>query len=512
MDIKIGEGSLNDSTPQPQLPPGTPNSDSTPRRIAQQRELTPKQKEIQDTKTQRLLYAALPHRWVKDATRELVYDKQIEVMRAVARYPRIAVASANSCGKSFLASRLVPWWLSIYSDSIVVTTAPTTRQVENILWREIRNAYALALKNGVKLSKEPPLISKWEITEKHFAIGFAPKDYDSTTFQGLHSPHMLVIIDEAAGVSEEVYNGVLSVLRGSPGHLLAIGNPTTTSGWFYDAFRYPDRGWHTIHISAFDSPNVKAGKLVIPGIITRQDIEQAKIDYAGAPMLYKSLILGKFPDKAEDALIALEWIEAARERDAGMFPDPGYVQVGADIARFGSDTTVFTARRGGYGFLMEEHHKRNTMEVTGLLKLFATKVGAKVVAIDSIGLGAGVVDRCREVMPNLHVVEMQASERAEEPTTYSNAGTEWWSMLAGDLQMGRCGGPIFKDPRLTADLVGRRYKVRSDGVIQLESKGDAKKRMGRRSPDYGDSCALAYAQVFTSRKRAYVWGRDSAAA
>ena len=95
-------------------------------------------------------------------------------------------------------------------------------------------------------------------------------------------------------------------------------------------------------------------------------------------------------------MIAIRWVEEAGER----VPErDGEIVVGADIARGGSDSTVFVARRGMNAFASEEHHQSDTMQSTALLVMFCTKYHADRLQVDAVGLGAGVVDRLRELLP-----------------------------------------------------------------------------------------------------------------
>jgi phage terminase large subunit len=134
------------------------------------------------------LFQGLPDLWLQRTSGELPWEKQREIMHAVVRYPRVAVASANSCGKTFIAARTAVWWLCTYRPSIVITTAPTDRQVNEILWREMRAFAARARIRGHPIGGKLLLTSKWEFAENHFAIGFSTKDNDPERFQGFHSP------------------------------------------------------------------------------------------------------------------------------------------------------------------------------------------------------------------------------------------------------------------------------------------------------------------------------------
>ncbi len=433
------------------------------------------------------LYQSLPDLWLQHISGELPWDKQREIMQAVVRHPRVAVASANGCGKTFIAARTGVWWLRTYRPSILITTAPTDRQVNEILWREMRVFAAKARAHGHPLGGKLLLTSKWDFGENHFAIGFSTKDNDAERFQGFHFPHILVIADEAAGISEKIFEGITATLKGAHTRLLAIGNPTALDGWFYQAFKSP--GWWSTHISAFDSPNVQQKRIVVPGLVTQADIVQAREDYGEDSPVWQSRILGQFPDRLDNTIIALRLVEEAGLREPKL---EGDVVIGADIARGGSDSTVFVARRGMNAFAAEEYHKIDTMESAGRLAKFSRKVGATRVQVDVVGLGAGVVDRLRELMPELDVVEMGAGQSAHDDEHYANAGAEWYAATAEVLRDGRAGGPVFKNRRVIGDLTSRKWRMRSDGRFELEPKHEILKRGGR-SPDWGDAIAMCFA-------------------
>lgn len=436
---------------------------------------------------ERTLYQALPELWLKRMSGEIAWQKQREIMRAIVGYARVAVASANSCGKTFIAARIAVWFLCMYARSIVLITAPTDRQVMEVLWREIRTFKAKAEAHGNRIGGKLLLTGKWEFAEDHFAIGFSTSDSDPARFQGFHAPHVLVIADEAAGISEKIFEGITAVLKGAHSRLLAIGNPTALDGWFYDAFK--SEGWYSTHISAFDTPNIKQGRIVVPGLVTGADIDQARIDYGEGSSLFQARILGQFPDRLDDTIIPIRSVEEAGEQQPPMV---GEVVVGADIARGGNDSTVFVARCGMNAFAGVEYKGIDTMESTARLAAFCREVKAKRAQIDVVGLGAGVVDRLAELMPELDIVEMNAGKKAHDEEHYANAGAEWYAGLAEMLHDQRAGGEVFKRKRVIGDLTSRKRRMRSDGRYELEPKHEAQRR-GARSPDWGDAIAMCFA-------------------
>lgn len=410
------------------------------------------------------------------------------------------------------------WFLKTYIPSIVLTTAPTDRQVRRIIWKEIHTAYNRALNRGIDLGGE--LITKeWRFSEEHFALGFATRDYDADAFQGMHGPHILVIADEAAGLSETVWEGIFSVLKGAHTRLLAIGNPTSIDGRFFAAFN-SDR-WKTFHISAFDTPNLQGNGIVIPGLVTEEDVENAKEDWGEESPLYVARILGRFPDVMEDTLITISMVERAGQGiwtpDEMAQEDPNeQTEIGADFARYGSDENVFIARRGRLAFDWDSFGatalgRTGVMTAAGRLKRFiekhyqahkeATRITGKrmVVRCDAVGLGGGVPDRLRELqiegnLPrDIEIIDMNAGSKAQDPNRYYDAGTEWWAGLADRLKEERAYGPVFAQKRALAQLTRRKYHVLSDGRMKLESKEEMRKR-GLPSPDWGDAIAFAYAE------------------
>ena len=134
-------------------------------------------------------------------------------------------------------------------------------------------------------------------------------------FQGFHSPNMFIVVDEAEGVSDEIYEAIDAVMTSAEPRLLLIGNPTTTSGAFRRAFYEERHLYHTITISALDSPNVKAGKIVTRGLTTSQWVQERKDTWGEENPIYQARVFGEFPDQAEDTLIKLSDVEAATQRD-----------------------------------------------------------------------------------------------------------------------------------------------------------------------------------------------------
>ena len=419
-----------------------------------------------------------PGWWIEHVLGNKPWDKQTEILAHVRDTQRTAVASCHGAGKSWIAARAALWFLYAFPNSIVVTTAPTFRQVRNVLWQEMRRAYrgALVPLGGHLNQTDLRLDDGW------FAFGLTADDSDA--FQGLHAEHLMVIVDEAAGLPPAIWTAIEGLLTSAHVRLLAIGNPTDPSGPFYDMFRQP--GIAKVHISAFDTPNVQAGETIIPGLVTTEWVEERKQIWGEGSPLYQSRVLGEFPDAGTDTLIPLSWVEAAQQRE---LPAGKPKELGVDVARFGDDETVIALREGSRVRIVERTRKHDTMDATGRVTRQLSETGAGIAKVDVIGIGSGVVDRGRET--GKPFAGFNVGSRAADNERFANARAEWYWGLRERFEQ----GDIDLDPadeELAGQLTGLRYEITSRGQIKIESKDDSKKR-GVPSPDLADAVMLAYA-------------------
>ncbi|MCK9592329.1 MAG: hypothetical protein M0Q91_10025 [Methanoregula sp.] len=438
-----------------------------------------------------------PAWWVKTVLGQNPWQKQIEILESVRDHRVTAVKSAHGVGKSWTAASVALWFLYTHRPSIVLTTAPTDRQVKGILWKEIRMSHQKAKYplGGTLLQQELKLAPNW------FAWGFTAPDYDPDRFQGFHEIHLLVVTDEASGVSEEIFDGIDGVLTSDSSRLLMIGNPTNPAGRFAREFK--TAGTSKISISAFDTPNFTkynvleqdilnntweekiTGDLPAPYLVTPRWVsEQVKRGWSQNSPLYLAKVLAQFPQSAEDTLIPLHLIDAAVERTV---PPSGPVELAVDVARFGSDTSIIIKRVGPIARILKKIHKTDTMELTGHIIHALQETKASVAKIDSVGIGAGVYDRLNE--QNLPVMEMQAGGISSDPERYANLRAEWWWGLRQRFEDGDID--IEDDEEMISQLANIKYKVTSKGQILIESKDDMKKR-GMSSPDEADALMMVF--------------------
>jgi len=401
---------------------------------------------------------------------------------------------------SFTSGRiLVPWWLTSFAYSIVVTTAPTFRQVEKIIWQEIRT--------GVKNCKfnlgGSMLKTSWMIDDLWYAFGFATKTPDN--FQGLHSEHVLIIVDEASGVNEEIFEAIEGVMTSENCRLLAIGNPTESSGKFYEMFR--DKTFNKIHISAFDLPNVKQKANVIKGLTTWEWVEDKKKRWGEHSPVYQSRVLGLFPKTSSHQVVPLSWVEKAIERwrvkvDNLKFGEHqnalgSITAAGLDVSDGGADRTILVARKNNFvmtPFDITQEDAHATMAVLGETKNILAGSSAVLIA-DSIGCGSGLVSKAME--DKIDIVPFNAASKTERTDAtglqkYLNCRAAAWMGFA-ELLNPESGHDICLPPDddLIAELTEPKWQSTSGGQIKIEDKEEIRKRLGR-SPDKADALIMSF--------------------
>lgn len=433
---------------------------------------------------------------------DAIWSKQREILHSVSVNNKTAVKSCHGAGKSFTAARAVIWYLSTRKPAEVITTAPTWRQVERILWKEIRLAWGKAVPDIQALGT--CLNTELKFGDGHTAYGISTDDQDR--FQGIHSPHLMVVVDEAAGVTQAIFDAIATLGTGGEYRELLIGNPTSTNGRFYNAFQNPELGYHCISVRADNTPNF-TGEVVPPviarNLVTPQWAADRALEWGADSALYKSRVDAEFPDGNEDnILVPLSWIEDACNRSPRE-DNNGVVQMGLDIARYGSDSCVI-AGRVGYSLTQLDTLPGHTgsLEVEAWARRnaqdYSAKHGKVTVMVDE-GYNPGVVDHLQALHDdNISYEAVSFGASATNPEEHINKRNE---MLWGLRELFRTGNA---DPDISIPISGpavERFKSQVSSIRftydtrlrpKLESKEDMRKR-GMPSPDETDAVALAFA-------------------
>lgn len=395
---------------------------------------------------------------------------------------QISIRSGHGVGKSAELAWISVIACCVFAAAKVIQTAPSGPQLWDALFAETKFWF--------KRLPEP-LVSMFDIQSERIEHKGAPESIfvsartsraeKPEAMQGVHAEEGIVILmgDEASGIPEDVFIAASGSMSGKNCVTLLTGNPTRTSGFFFDTHHALRGSWVTRHVSCLDSPRVSA-----------EYIEEQKARFGEDSNAYRVRVLGEFPKQDDDVLISLELCEAAKIRD--IHDDPKSPEVwGVDVARFGSDKSALCRRRGK---VVPEPVRvwsgLDTMQLTGQLKHLYDAALVKPVAInvDVIGIGSGVVDRCREL--GLPVFGVNVSEAPSLSGGHLNLRAELWCAVRDWLVALDCKLP--QDEMLTGELTVPRYKFNSSGKLQIESKEDMKRR-GVKSPDRAEAFILTFA-------------------
>ncbi len=422
-----------------------------------------------------------PVAFARDVLGVNLWHKQEEVLMALTTHRRVAVKAGNGLGKGFCAAVAVLWFIHTNQDAIVLTTAPTFRQVRHILWRQIHRLYrpAAPVLGGTMLD------TRWELADDRYALGLSADGADQ--FQGFHSPNMFIVVDEAEGVSDDIYDAIESVMTSAEPLLLLIGNPTSIGGAFRRAFHEERQIYRNITISAFDSPNVQAGRVVIPGLTTAAWVEERKQVWGEGTPRFRARVLGEFPDQGDNTLFSLSDLRAAVDRKLPADGETDDVVLGVDVARFGDDRSVILRRRGNRVEDIQVLHHLDNMEVAELVAAAIREHNPVRVHVDEIGWGSGVVDRLRQLGHPVRGVNVARASRL--PGMFSNLRSEGYWTLADRVRLGIISIP--DDKELINELAAIRYANDDLGRRKIEPKEHMRKR-GLPSPDKADALMLAF--------------------
>lgn len=424
------------------------------------------------------------------------WSKQREILESVRDHRRTACRSAHGVGKTSIAGRCVLWWLGAFPDSIAITTSATFAQVREQLWREIAVGFHASggfFAGGVLTDARLELGPTW------YALGLSTDTPER--FAGYHAERLLVVLDEASGVSEAVWEAAETLITSPKSRLLAIGNPTRPAGSFYRAFTSERALYNLVHVSAFDSPAVTGEAFPEAArrrLVSGEWIEERRRAWGEASPLFAVRVRGDFPAQSDDSVCALGDVEAAQRRRL----EPGLpLVVACDVARFGSDETVIAVRRGPRVRIERAYGGQDLMRTAGEITRVARRLIAETgvsprVVVDDVGVGGGVTDRLRE-LGEFPVSAFNAGEVAAERREYPNRRSEAWFTFA-DL-LGEVDLP--EDEQLAADLVSARYSIDSHGRRVVEAKSETKRRLGR-SPDRADAVLMAFSDAAAPPPRA----------
>lgn len=433
-------------------------------------------------------YSTRPAAWVADSLGEHLWTRQADIAAALVDHRHVAVHSCHGAGKSYLASRLIAWWLDTHRPhaAFVVSTAPTFAQVRAILWREIGRAHRKGRLPGRVNQTE------WHIGDELVGYGRKPADHDEHAFQGIHAEAVLVVIDEACGVPEQLWTAADALVTNDASRVLAIGNPDDPTSHFARVCQ-PGSGWHVVHIDGLDTPNFTGEQVpadLRPLLLSDTWVQERKQRWGETSPLYTSKVRGLFPDDAQDGVIPYSWIARCKPDPRPDLDDSCEVQLGVDVGA-GGDQTVIWERRGQRLGRVWRSNSADPADVVDIAERAVGQSDATIVCVDAIGVGWGIAGWLEDRCPDLQVHKVNVGQASSEPGRFLNLRAElWWTVGREGIEAGAYDLTDLDDDS-AAQLCAPKYFENARGAIQIESKDDLRARIGR-SPDDADALLLAF--------------------
>lgn len=446
-----------------------------------------------------LKYRKNPVLWAEERAGLELWSKQRDILWSVLENPNTAVKSCHSAGKSFIASTVVCWWLDVHpvGEARVITTAPTSKQVDAILWYEIGRLHRkLGLRGQCNLRE-------WYVGRQLVALGRKPPDHQEAAFQGMHARYLLAVYDEAYGIPKGLWDEGSSLASNEYGRQLAIGNPDGP-GEFMDVCD-KDRDWNTIRISYRDTPNF-TNEDVSPELrqllIAPRWVDSRRDKWGENSALFQSKCEGMFPT-AGDPFAVIPYDMAVRcqslEYPADL-PREGGIDIGG-----GGDRTVLRERCGMRAGRVQEFLDNDPMRSVGRLAQTIEEWGLTVVKVDSTGLGWGLAGRLRELSrlnnptskDTTHGADVVAVNFGAAPPPgfekkFLNMRAYLWWQIGRELSRLAQWDLSEVDDDVINELTSPRYVILdSYGKIKIEAKRDVIKRLGF-SPDQAEALILAF--------------------
>jgi len=429
-----------------------------------------------------------------------ISSQQREFLEALPHNKRISIRSGHGTGKDASASWAILWFLVTRLFAKVVCTAPTARQLNDILWSEISKWIRgsaiedeFVVQSEKIFHKQAP--KEWWARAISPSVRADPAD-QAETLAGSHGDHLLIIVDEASGVEDPIFIPIEGAMTQEDNRILLIGNPTKNNGYFYETHFHPEikQNWFTLHWDSRDSENVKPE---YPTYMANK--------YGIESNVFRIRVAGEPPLEDERTLIPLHWAEQCIGNEIEVDEDDP-IYIGVDVARLGADKSVILPRHGLKVLPWTSFQGMNSATLGDHIIMSYADAGAEGCGIDTIGVGGPVADFLRR-RGLQGLFDVNVSWASSDPTKYALLRDELWWRVREKCMYGYYSFPDTKLPgevlslgqELANELSSPFYDFNRNGAVKVEGKKEMKKR-GLASPNIADAlCITEYFYNASSR-------------
>lgn len=459
-----------------------------------------------------------PDLFVRECLKASPDPWQVQVLLDLVNKKRVTVAACHGPGKDAVASWAVIWVMVCFKDPKIPCTAPTGHQLYDLLWAELAKWMGKMPKYYRDLFEmKKDRLERKTRPDTWFAAARTARKENSEALQGFHADTILIICDEASGIPPEIFEVLEGAMTGPNAMMLLIGNPTRTSGYFYESHHGDHQRWAAHRVLARNAVDPltfpKSKNVWLSNRISQDYVDSMGKKYGVDSNTYRVRVLGQFPKSEADQVIPFEWLDEAKDRP--LPPDfvPGHELVlGLDVARFGSDDSALVARQGAVIWGIWTWHGHDEDATVGKVLIYTKKMyeeghRPRRIFVDGIGVGKGVVERLQRnewfrkhgiTIVNVHVGTVSPDDECE-----LLRDALWWrGRKLFDPVLG--GYPDGSKPyinrkiedeqirRFIDEMSAPKFDYTKRQRIKIESKDDMRAR-GCASPDVADAYLLTLA-------------------
>lgn len=434
--------------------------------------------------------------------------QQVQILEAVelalqkSKPNRISIASGHGTGKSATISWLMLWYLFCFKDCQIACTAPSAEQMNDVLWKEAMK-WIQKMPEGIK--------EKYQWTGSHIRISESPETWFARAktarkeapeaLAGVHAEHVMLLVDEASGVPEEIFNTAEGSLTEENTLVILISNPTRLVGYFYDSHHSDKKNWQTLSFNSEESP-------VVDNKYVKRIVEKHGYDSDE----YRIRVLGEFPN--EESADERGFLPLFARSELNLVPDNyefrategGITRLMIDPAGEGRDKSVWMIRDRFAMKKLGEEKVSTPKEVASRTMDYMDRYGitGDNVFIDGFGIGAKVAVEISSNPDYGRINVVLTSEKPNDVEYYLNIRAEAAFRFRKWIKE---GGQLIEN-KAWEELFFIRYKRNLAGKVQIMDKTTMRKLLNA-SPDNFDSAALGFVReergVIRNRQHKPLW-------
>ena len=468
-------------------------------------------------------YQTRPVAFAQDVLGMKYIPSQVATVRALHKHKKVQLIGARKNGKTKGLAAIVCEFMST-APTIVISTAPTGRQVKERLWSEIRKLFNSARR---KLPGKCGVVS-WRVAAGWSAIGFATDDPDNVL--GFHADakppweesdgaRLLFVLDDAVGIDQSIYDAIQGSFASGDVYILVAANPLREQEdpHFFARINRDGSGFYRIHTSAVDPSDYGQGHDVLADecfheqpdwLVTRTWVDEKAREWGTESPLFRAHCLGIFskPGSRQQLVVSQTMLDAAERLNAQS--EQGR-HIGVDVARMGSDEVIAVLTIDGVMAARHAWSKTKLMQTAEIIVALSKEWGeskgdpvpASNIHIDATGLGSGVTDRLEQMGFWCDAVDFGAGAEEDWPELFGeihaqNRRAELHWIARRQLEEGNGHIPAeFEDCRRQATWA--QYEMKQEGrtgsTLKIEPKDKIRARHGR-SPDEWDAYMLTWSR------------------